>query len=556
MLEKLYIENVAVIERAEIDFSAGFNILTGETGSGKSIIIDSLNLLLGQRASRDLIRTGESRAYVSGTFSMGESYALPVLRESGIEPDDSGNILIERTIGTDGKGTARIGGRPVPLSLLRDLGPYLIAIHGQHLNQRILNPDLHIQYVDGYGNYDPLLAEYQAIYRELSACRRELQNLQRLETDKAERQEMYAFHVQELEAAELREGEEEELLERRQVAAHAEKIEKAAFSAIQALSEDDGAILETMERIGTELERAGEYSSKLKEAAAALASARPGLEDCVELLRDAANQISYSPGELDRIENRLAELKRIKTKYGGTIESAIATLEKEKKALSDLEFSEENLQKAQARFAEIGKKLTGKAEALTKARHEAGERLSHAVMETLAFLDMQKCTFAVQITPSEKYSLLGHDHVEFFLSANPGEAPKPLAKIASGGELSRIMLALIHVLSEKDKTDTAIFDEVDTGVSGATAQKIGVLLKRVSRKMQVLCVTHLPQIAAMADRHLFISKSSDGAKTFTRVEALDEAARRKELARIIGGTVISESTLKTADELILEGKKI
>ncbi len=553
MLEKLYIENVAVIEKTEIEFTGGFNILTGETGAGKSIIIDSLSLLLGQRASRDMIRTGADRAFVAADFSVSDSYVQSILEQYDISPDDDGNLFVERSFRLDGHGGAKINGRPVSLSVLKELSMYLINIHGQHMNQQIMDPSTHVGYIDSYGNYSDLLDEYRALYKEVTAARKELLRLKKVEQDKAERQDILSYRVQELNQAHLSPGEEEKLTERRNTAAHAEKIASALVRSLDMLSERECSAYDLLLQTRNELERIGQYSAKLHDIATVLAGLTPVVEESISSLRDIQNSMSYRPGELDEIENRLGEIKRIKAKYGGSIDAALAQLEHAQTELDELELSEENLIKQENIFQQCAAKLAEKASQLTIARKACGEQLASGIMDKLAFLDMEKCRFTVSITPSEKYTALGHDVVEFFISANPGEPPKPLAKIASGGELSRIMLAIINVLSEREHADTMIFDEVDSGVSGKTAQKIGVLLKAVSKQSQVLCVTHLAQIAAMADNHLFISKQTDDARTYTSVTRLDADGRRREVARIIGGVNITETTLKTADELIADG---
>ena len=554
MLERLYIENIAVIEKAEIDFTAGFNILTGETGAGKSIIIDSLGLLLGQRASRDMIRTGADRAFVSAVFSVCSDDIIEQLNQFDIQPDEDHNLYIERNVRADGHGIVKINGRPVPLTVLKELSPYLVTIHGQHMNQRIMNPATHLSYVDSYGNYHETLAEYQSLYQEVSAARKELIRLQKQEQEKTERIDILSYHVKELQDANLLVGEDEELLERRNIAAHAEKIAGALSESLRVLSDQENSADDLLLYADSALEQAGQFSEEIKNIQLSLKDIIFRTEDAIAMLRDYQRQMSYSAGTLDEIEERLALIKRLKAKYGGSIESALQELEKSSRELEELEFSEENLAKQQQIFQDLASKLAEKSIKLTEKRVKTGEKLAKSVMEKLAFLDMDKCRFVVQITPSEKFTTYGHDVVEFYISANPGESPKPLAKTASGGELSRIMLAIIQVLSEKGMAETMIFDEVDSGVSGKTAQKIGILLKSVSKKSQVLCVTHLAQIAAMADQHLYIRKNTNNNQTYTEIHALDQEARRREVARIIGGVNITESALQTADELMKDGQ--
>ena len=554
MLERLYIENIAVIEKAEIDFTLGFNILTGETGAGKSIIIDSLGLLLGQRASRDMIRTGADRAYVAAIFSVHSDNVLEQMHQFDIVPDDEGNLYVERSFRADGHGVAKINGRPVPLAVLKEISSNLVTIHGQHMNQRLLNPATHMSYVDGYGDHQHELEEYQALYREVSAARKELFCLQKQEQDKADRLDILSYRVKELQDAKLVIGEEEELLEKRNVAAHAEKIAGALSESLQVLSDQEHSADELLLRADSALERASQFSEEIKAVHQTLRDIILQTEDAISVLRDCQNKMTYSAGALDEIENRLAEIKRIKMKYGGSVETALEELEKSSRELEELEFSEEKLAKQQQIFQDLASKLAQKSAKLTEKRANNGEKLAKSVMEKLAFLDMDKCKFVVNIIPSEKFTAYGRDVVEFYISANTGEDPKPLAKTASGGELSRIMLAMTQVLSEKGMAETLIFDEVDSGVSGKTAQKIGVLLKSVSKKAQVLCVTHLAQIAAMADRHFYICKHTRENQTYTQIQILDHEGRRREVARIIGGINITESALQTADELMKDGQ--
>ncbi len=554
MLERLYIENIAVIEKAEIDFTLGFNILTGETGAGKSIIIDSLGLLLGQRASRDMIRTGADRAYVAAIFSVHSDDVLEQMHQFDIVPDDEGNLYVERSFRADGHGVAKINGRPIPLAVLKEISSNLVTIHGQHMNQRLLNPATHMSYVDGYGDHQHELEEYQALYREVSAARKELFRLQKQEQEKADRLDILSYRVKELQGAKLVIGEEEELLEKRNVAAHAEKIAVALSESLRVLSDQENSADELLLRADSSLERASQFSEEIKAVHQTLRDIILQTEDTISALRDCQNKMTYSAGALDDIENRLAEIKRIKMKYGGSVETALEELEKSSRELEELEFSEEKLAKQQQIFQDLASKLAQKSAKLTEKRAKNGEKLAKSVMEKLAFLDMDKCKFVVNIIPSEKFTAYGRDVVEFYISANTGEDPKPLAKTASGGELSRIMLAMTQVLSEKGMAETLIFDEVDSGVSGKTAQKIGVLLKSVSKKAQVLCVTHLAQIAAMADRHFYICKHTRENQTYTQIRILDHEGRRREVARIIGGINITESALQTADELMKDGQ--
>ena len=554
MLERLYIENVAVIERAEIEFFSGFNILTGETGAGKSIIIDSLGLLLGQRASKDLVRTGCPYAYVAGRFALSGAAVHHKLDELDICPEDDGTLFIERKFTAEGKSTAKIGGRPVPLASLKELSPYLVVIHGQHLNQRILDPATHIGYLDGYLGSNAAMSEYVSQYKLTQAARRELLRLQRLDADKQERLDMLQYRIDELTRAHLSAGEEEALMARRDAAANAEKLKTAIHAARALLYDMDGSACERLTAAAAALDPASAHSAKLRELGDRLRTLAVEAESVSDDLRAAGGEVDDA-GSLDEIEQRLAELRRIRKKYGGSISAAMELLESSVRERDEFEGMSQRVAAQAAEFERLALCLAERAEALTNARRAAADRLAAAVMEKLAFLDMEKCVFEIRIEKSEKFTANGRDTVEFFLSANPGESPKPLAKIASGGELSRIMLAIISVLSEGDPADTVIFDEVDSGVSGKTAQKIGVLLKAAARRPQVLCVTHLAQIAAMADSHLLITKQADADRTTTTVRILDEQGRREELARILGGMQITDAALQAADALSAEGRK-
>ncbi len=555
MLERLYIENVAVIEKSEIEFTDGLNILTGQTGAGKSIIIDSLSLLLGQRASKDMIRTGSSKAYVSAQFSAVGERVEKKLTECDIPLQEDGVLFIERQLSADGKSSSKINGRPVSLMTLKELAEPLVNIHGQHMNQRIMDPAVHIDFLDSFAENEKERSEYSALYKKTMEARRELIKLQNTAKEAKEKADIIDYRITELSNAKLSVGEEEELNSKRSLMVNAEKLSEAVQVSVSLLCEEQGNVSESLSQAAGVLSKAGQYSSRLNDLSLKLNELLPEIEDIGIALKDIRSEIDFEPSELDRIENRLSQLSLIKKKYGGSIESAIAELEKCLAEKELFENSDEKIAQQNAVFNSLARELVGVCEKLTVSRRAAAKKLSQKVMEKLSFLDMEKCVFEVKLSPLEKFTPSGRDNVEFYISANVGEEPKPLAKIASGGELSRIMLAIINALSEKNMPDTLIFDEVDTGVSGKTAQKIGVLIKSVAKSTQVLCVTHLAQIAAMAHRHLFISKSTDGLKTFTKVEPLSSEARREELARIIGGADITSAALNMADDLIAQSNK-
>lgn len=554
MLERLYIENVAVIEKTEIEFNKGFNIFTGQTGAGKSIIIDSLSLLLGQRASRDMIRTGAEKAFVSATFSNVGSEVKKILSSCDIPLEDE--LVIERQLGADGRGVSRINGRPVSLMTLKELSEPLINIHGQHMNQRILDPTTHIEYLDAFAGHTELLAKYENLYRETMSARKELVRLKEEAKNARDRADIIEYRIAELEKANLKLGEEEELSARRTIMVNSEKLSEALQLSAQLLSEGSGSAAENVSAACGELQKVSGISDKLNELYSRLSAILPEIEDIGISVKDALSEIEFESYELDEIENRLSKLSSIRKKYGGSIENAIAELNKCKQDRDLYENSDAEIEKQNQIFNRLASELSVISGQITKSRKEAAVRLCNSVMEKLSFLDMEKCLFKVEISPSEKFTPIGRDNVEFYISANVGEEPKPLAKIASGGELSRIMLAIVNSLTENKMPDTLIFDEVDSGVSGKTAQKIGVLIKKVSKKTQVLCVTHQAQIAAMADHHLFISKSSDGVKTYTVVTVLDEQGKRSEVARILGGADINQVALNMAQDLINQGKNL
>ena len=491
---------------------------------------------------------------MAGRFALSGAAVHHKLDELDICPEDDGTLFIERKFTAEGKSTAKIGGRPVPLASLKELSPYLVVIHGQHLNQRILDPATHIGYLDGYLGSNAAMSEYVSQYKLTQAARRELLRLQRLDADKQERLDMLQYRIDELTRAHLSAGEEEALMARRDAAANAEKLKTAIHAARALLYDMDGSACERLTAAAAALDPASAHSAKLRELGDRLRTLAVEAESVSDDLRAAGGEVDDA-GSLDEIEQRLAELRRIRKKYGGSISAAMELLESSVRERDEFEGMSQRVAAQAAEFERLALCLAERAEALTNARRAAADRLAAAVMEKLAFLDMEKCVFEIRIEKSEKFTANGRDTVEFFLSANPGESPKPLAKIASGGELSRIMLAIISVLSEGDPADTVIFDEVDSGVSGKTAQKIGVLLKAAARRPQVLCVTHLAQIAAMADSHLLITKQADADRTTTTVRILDEQGRREELARILGGMQITDAALQAADALIAEGRK-
>ncbi len=557
MLSLLHIENIALIDRADIAFGPGFNVLTGETGAGKSIIIDAIGAVLGERTSRDLIRTGEKSALVTALFR--DLPNLPWFQETGIGPDENGELLISRKIQGDGKNLCRVGGVPCTVVQLKALGSQLIDIHGQHDGQQLLDETCHLGYLDSFGGLGGPLADYQEAYAALDQLRRQIAALQMNEAEKARRIDTLQFQIGELERADLRPGEEEELEERKTLLRSADKLMAAvegAYSALFGTDSQDGAASLLAQAEG-ELSRVAEASGELSRLSAAVSELRYGAEDAAEGLRALRDDLDFSPGELDQVEDRLDQLHRLKKKYGATVQEMLDYLSRCRQELDQMELADDTLSKLKKqRKAQLA--LTReKAEALSQRRRQAAEQLKTRIEEELRQLDMPKVRFQVDFAPKPgKLGLdeTGMDEVSFLMSANVGETLKPIAKVASGGELSRIMLALKNVLAENDDIMTLIFDEVDTGVSGRAAGKVAQKMSRLSRNCQVLCVTHLPQIAAMSDCHYAVQKGEKDGRTYTSVTELDREGRRAELARLTGGEHLSSAILEGAEELLREAE--
>lgn len=555
MLSLLHIENIALIDQADISFGSGFNVLTGETGAGKSIIIDAISAVLGERTSRDLIRTGEKSALVTALFR--DLPSLPWFQETGIGPDENGELLISRRIQGDGKNICRVGGVPCTVVQLRTLGSQLIDIHGQHDGQQLLDESCHLAYLDSFGELEPALSAYREEYAKLDALRKQIASLQMDETEKARRLDILQFQIDELESAHLRLGEEEELDERKAMLRSADQLVAAVEGAYHALfgtDSQDGAASLLAEAEGN-LSRVSNLSADLSQLSENLAALRYGTEDAAERLRDLKNSFDFSPKELDQVEDRLDHLHRLKKKYGATVRDMLDYLNKIRQELDQIELSDDLLIKLKKqRKAQLTMTRT-LAETLSAQRKAAAERLKARIEEELRQLDMTKVRFQTEFSPKPgKLGLddTGMDEVRFLMSANVGENLKPIAKVASGGELSRIMLALKNVLAENDNICTLIFDEVDTGDSGRAAGKVAEKMSRLSLTCQVLCVTHLAQIAAMSDYHYSVHKEEKNGRTYTSVETLDRPGRRAELARLTGGAHQSEAILKGAEELLKE----
>lgn len=557
MLSLLHIENIAVISQADITFDGGFNVLTGETGAGKSIVIDAIGAIMGERTSRDLIRTGAKSARVSALFR--ELPPLPWLEEQGIAPDEGGELLIERAIQADGKNTCRVNGRPLLVTQLRELGRQLVNVHGQHDGQQLLDEECHLGYLDSFGGTGDSLAAFSAAYGRARELRRELESLQMDEGEKARRMDTLTYQIEELERAQLREGEDEELSQRREVLRNAERLTDAVDGAWQALTggEDGQGAVSLLMEAENRMAQGGRYSEELRGLSEKAGQLRCEADDLAELVRDLRGSLDFYPGELDEIEERLDRLYRLKKKYGGSTEEMLAYLDKCRDELDAIQFSGERTAKLEQELDKALKSAAGLGRALSVRRKKAADELAKRIQSELKQLDMPKVRFQVEFSPKDApdgMDATGMDTVRFLMSANVGEALKPIHKIASGGELSRIMLALKNVLAETEQVSTLIFDEVDTGVSGRAAVKVAQKLFQVSRGRQVLCVTHLPQIAAMGDIHFSVEKGEEGGRTFTRVERLDRPQRREELARLSGGQATAVM-LEGAEELLATAEK-
>mgnify|MGYP002740204949 FL=1 len=550
MLELLHIENIAIIEHADIAFGSGFNALTGETGAGKSIVIDALGAVLGQRTSRELIRTGAEKAFVSATFG-GVPAELPGLEENGLAPEEDGTLLLQRELYGDGKNVCRVSGRPVTVAQLRRIGASLLNIHGQHDGQQLLDEEQHLFYLDRFGRVDAELTAYRERFDAWRATKREMDALKMDEAEKARRVDMLHHQIDELERADLQEGEEETLLARRNILRNGEKFLSAISAADACLNGGDESLgaVSAIKEAEDALRGLRSLEDEFVELSDRLESLRCEAYDLAETIRDKKDEYDFSPQELDAVESRCDQLYRLKKKYGSSVEEMLSYLERSREELDRIEYADD-------RLAQLAEKCTAQertareaAHALTDKRRAAAKELETRISRELSELDMPKLRFSIDFQEKE-LSEDGTDTVEFLMSANVGEDLRPIRKIASGGELSRIMLALKNVLAEQDSVMTMVFDEVDTGVSGRAAQRVAEKLARLSRTRQVLCVTHLPQLTAMADVHFGVEKGEENGRTLTRVRELDRAARRAEIARMSGGDHPSETMLSGAEELL------
>ena len=547
MLSLLHIENIAVIESADISFDNGFNILTGETGAGKSIVIDAISAILGQRAYRDMIRTGAVKASVRAVFV--DVPELEWFAQNGVEYDPE--VVIQRDIYLDGKNICRVNGTLVSVMILHKLGIQLINIHGQHDSASLFDENNHLQFLDAFADNEALRMEYAEKYRALSELRCEIDRLTMDEGEKLRRMETLRYQIAEIEKAELEAGEDEALEDRRKVLQNAEKLSDGMNAAVDCLygSDDTDGAASLLAEAERELARLSRYTDSFAELHERVADLMYQVQDAAEEVRDARDSLSYSADELEQIESRLDVIHRLRRKYGATCEDILQYLSNAKEELDQIEFADDHLERLRGKCEKAEKAAWDSAIALRSNRQKAAVRLSGRILEELTQLDMPRVQFSCEFEEND-LSSNGADAVAFYMSANAGEALKPMSKVASGGELARIMLAMKNVLAEKDQVNTLIFDEVDTGVSGRAAQKVAEKLKSVAMHKQVLCVTHLPQLAALSDTHLLIAKGERDGRTYTTVTKLDIEGRKRELARIIGGANITETTLKSAEEML------
>ena len=547
MLSLLHIENIAVIECADISFDRGFNVLTGETGAGKSIVIDAISAILGERAYRDMIRTGTERASVRAVFT--EVPEFPWFAENGVEYDPE--TVISREIHLDGKNICRVNGTLVNVSCLHKLGIQLINIHGQHDSAALFDEENHLAFLDAFADNGKLRASYGERYEAVAKLRREISSLTMDEGEKLRRMENLKYQIAEIEKAELEPGEDDRLEERRKVLQNAEKLSNGMETAVECLygGEDSDGASGLLAQAEYALARLSRFSDSFAALHDRVSDLMYQVQDAAEEVRDARDSLSYSAEELEQIESRLDVIHKLRRKYGTTCEDILEYLDKAKKELDEIEFADDKLERLKRNLKKAEKEAWDAALALRENRQQAADIMSKRILSELAQLDMPRVQFACRFTETE-LTANGADAVAFYMSANAGEALKPLSRVASGGELARIMLAMKNVLAEKDQVATLIFDEVDTGVSGRAAQKVAEKLRSVAVHKQVLCVTHLPQLAALANTHLLIAKSERDGRTYTSVTPLDLEGRKRELARIIGGANITETTLKSAEEML------
>lgn len=547
MLNELHIENIAVIEKADIAFGRGLNVLTGETGAGKSIVIDSIGAVLGERVSRELVRRGAEKGVVTAAFDV--EGCEQWLKENEIECEDE--LIVQRRIQADGKSGCRVCGTPVTAAQLKELAALLVDIHGQNDGRQLMDERRHREYLDRFGDYGAALSAYKNAYKEYSAIEKELASLQMDEIEKERLSDSLRYQIEELERAELKAGEYDTLCARRDLLRNAEKLSEALDSAIAMLSGEEDSALALTQNAAYYVGKAAGFAAELEQTARTLESAAFSLSDASETLRDFRESLDFSPGEYDSLETRIAALNKLRRKYGRSEEELIPYLAECREKLDNIQYADERGEKLKRELASAKARCLKEGESLSRARRKAAKDLEARISGELKQLNMPSVRFEVAFDPvsgDPGFDAHGVDEIRFVMSANAGEELGRISRIASGGELSRIMLAMKNVFAEKDPVQTMVFDEIDTGVSGIAAQRVGEKLWSVSLGKQVMCVTHLPQIAAMADQHYLIQKQERAGRTYTDVLPLDREGRRRELARLHGGDNITETTLQSAEE--------
>ena len=551
MLKSLNIENIAVIEKADIEFSSGLNVLTGETGAGKSILVDSISAVLGERTSKELVRNGTESAYVSAFFDDINNVVKEKLDEFDIPVDEDNTLVISRKISSTGKSLCKINSRSVTASMLKELGSLLINIHGQHDSQALLNADYHYKFLDMTGDNAEIYENYRECFKNLVSLRKRLKALTADADSKDRELEILEYQIKEIEQADIKEGEIEKLNQRKQMIINSQSLASALNGVLLSLNGDDelSGVISLLSENEKNIEAFSDFDNDFKKINELLFSLNDNAEALKDLVASKLASIDFNESELEMIEERLNLLYNLTSKYGKNENDVLLFLEqaKEKKRLFDN--SDEELEKLNAQYDSVFNKTIAAANELSDYRKMLAKKLEEDVKAQLIFLDMPKIEFKVDFERGN-LSSNGFDKIEFLISTNPGEPPKPLAKIASGGEHSRIMLAIKNIIAKNDSVDTLIFDEIDTGVSGRASRKIGLRLKEVSNHTQVICVTHSAQIASVADNHLLISKEYKNDKTYTNVIPLEYEERKYELARIMGGLEITETLLKSAEELL------
>ena len=554
MLKTLVIENIAVIKKAQIEFTSGLNVFTGETGAGKSIVVDSINAILGERTSRELVRAGSDNAFVNAYFEDINDDVKLKLNEYDIPVEEDGSLLLSRKISAGGKSVCRVNGLPVTVGILKDIGTHLVNIHGQHDSQALLNPDFHYKFVDAYADCDELLAEYKESFKSFLNIRRQLKSLTSDADERDKQSEILDYQIKELRDADIKVGEWEELKHRKSVILNSQAILNALNTLLGAVNGDDEnqGIQSVLSSSDKEITALLDADTQLKPIIEKLDSAEDLLESIKDLISDKMESLDFQPDELDKIEERLDILYTFSNKYGETEQDMLYYLADAERKRALFDNSEQDLERLNAEYDSSLEKTQSLALKLSEVRRKAAEKLGDEICSQLEFLDMPGVKFVTQFSKGN-LSSSGVDKIEFLIRTNPGEEPKPLAKIASGGELSRIMLAIKSIIAKSDSIATLIFDEIDTGVSGKASRKIGLKLKEVGKNAQVICVTHSAQIASAADSHFLIKKEYTDNAAFTQIMPLDFEGRKYELARIMGGLNVTESLLKSAEEMLDNG---